>query len=203
MSRHSAMEGDCPAEDPAPVLCCQQAWIGFERPVLGPLDFAIHPGQRLALTGPNGAGKSLLLKALTGRARLFGGTIERAPDARIGLLSQEHPRPSPWPLNGHDWLRALGARSPEEPFIRRLLPRRLDRLSGGQWQLLRLAAVVHAPADLLLLDEPANHLDAEVRDQAIRLLGRLREGTAVVMTSHDEDFLGASGFERIPLGALL
>ncbi|WP_018949300.1 AAA family ATPase [Thioalkalivibrio sp. ALMg11] len=192
--------------DPAqPILRFQSARLGFDRPVLGPLTLELPIGSRWALTGPNGIGKSLLLKALTGQARVHHGRLELAPQARISLLAQDHPRRQPWPLSGHDWFRAMGAQPPEQARVRALMDRRLDRLSGGQWQLLRLAAALssHAtrpPAErLVLLDEPANHLDAEVRHDAIELITSLPGGTTLLMTSHDDDFLQAAGVERHPL----
>lgn len=190
-------------ENPQPLLSCAGIRVGFDRPLLGPLNLRLGRGERMVLTGPNGAGKSLLLRALIGHARVFAGRIDRAPRVSLCLLAQEHPRPPLWPLTGKDWFRALGARAPAEGPVRALLPRRLDRLSGGQWQLLRLGAVLHTSADVLLLDEPANHLDAEVRDTALGLLKSLRSQTTVLMTSHDTDFLAGTGFPQVPLAELL
>ncbi|AGA34802.1 ABC transporter related protein [Thioalkalivibrio nitratireducens DSM 14787] len=186
-----------------PVLSCTGVRVGFDRPLLGPLDLRLGRGERMVLTGPNGAGKSLLLRALIGQARVFGGRVDRLPRTTTCLLAQEHPRPALWPLSGQDWFRALGAGAPAHGPVRELLPHRLDRLSGGQWQLLRLAAVLHTSADVLLLDEPANHLDAEVRDSALGLLQSLPPQTAVLMTSHDTDFLAGTGFPAVPLAELL
>ncbi len=190
------------------------AWIGFDRPLLGPLDIRIPAGARWALTGPNGAGKSLLLRALVGQASLHAGSIRLASATRTTLLAQDHPRPHPWPLSGFDWFDAMGAAPPERPRIWELLPRRLDRLSGGQWQLLRLASALAPPvaADppaggaaprLVLLDEPANHLDTEVRQDALELIRAVPDGTTLVITSHDPAFLSELGLENRPLATLL
>lgn len=190
-------------ESAQPILSCTNIRVGFDRPVLGPLDLRLGRGEKMVLTGPNGAGKSLLLRSLIGKARVFSGQVQRSPRTKTCLLAQEHPRPALWPLNGHDWFRALGARVPGDSSVQTLLSRRLDRLSGGQWQLLRLAAVLHTSADILLLDEPANHLDAEVRDSALRLLQSLPPNTALLMTSHDAHFLAGTGFPEVPLADLL
>lgn len=190
------------------------AWIGFDRPLLGPLDVRIPTGARWALTGPNGVGKSLLLRALVCQASLHAGEIRLKPATRTTLLAQEHPRRHPWPLSGFDWFEAMGTLPPERPRIRALLPRRLDRLSGGQWQLLRLASALAPPVSerpgksgaaprLVLLDEPANHLDAEVREDALELIRAVADGTTLVITSHDPAFLSELGLEMHPLGTLL
>ncbi|WP_018141335.1 ATP-binding cassette domain-containing protein [Thioalkalivibrio sp. ALJ7] len=187
------------------ILSVQSARLGFDRPVLGPLSVDVPNGARWALTGPNGVGKSLLLKAVTGQARVHGGRLHLAPNVDVSLLGQDHPRRQPWPLSGHDWFRAMGATAPDQPRIQALLHRRLDRLSGGQWQLLRLAAALHSGSAqpsrerLVLLDEPANHLDAEVRGDAVSLIAALPANATLVMTSHDDDFLRAIGVENHPL----
>ncbi|WP_019623971.1 ABC transporter ATP-binding protein [Thioalkalivibrio thiocyanoxidans] len=191
------------------ILRARSACLGFERPVLGPLSLEVPAGARWALTGPNGIGKSLLLKAVTGQARVHGGQLELAPETRTSLLAQNHPRRQPWPLSGHDWFRAMGAQTPEQSRIRALMDQRLDRLSGGQWQLLRLAAALTnckglGPARrLILLDEPANHLDAEVRHDAIELIAALPGESTLLMTSHDDDFLRAAGVQDHPLAEYL
>ncbi|MFO7955112.1 MAG: ABC transporter ATP-binding protein [Thioalkalivibrio sp.] len=198
-----------PTESTPPILRAQSARLGFDRPVLGPLSLEIPSGARWALTGPNGIGKSLLLKAVTGHARVHAGRLELAPTTRATLLAQDHPRRQPWPLSGHDWFRAMGVSTVAQPRVQALLDRRLDRLSGGQWQLLRLAAAVHsdtsppAPKRLVLLDEPANHLDAEVREAAVELITALPAHATLVMTSHDDDFLHAIGVEQHPLAEYL
>jgi len=194
-----------PPESAPPILRAQSARLGFDHPVLGPLSLEVPVGARWALTGPNGIGKSLLLKAVTGQARVHAGQLQLAPTARVSLLAQDHPRRQPWPLSGHDWLRAMGATTPDPSRVQALLGRRLDRLSGGQWQLLRLAAALlsharHPPHErLILLDEPANHLDAEVRSDAVDLITALPTNVTLVMTSHDDDFLRALGVENHPL----
>ncbi|ADC72926.1 ABC transporter related protein [Thioalkalivibrio sp. K90mix] len=198
-----------PPEPVPPILHSQSALLGFDRPVIGPLSLEIPAGARWALTGPNGVGKSLLLKAITGQARVHGGRFELAPRTRPSLLAQDHARPQPWPLSGDDWLRAMGASVPEHEGVRALLNRRLDCLSGGQWQLLRLAAVLTSRGEdssaqrLILLDEPANHLDAEVRADAVELIRAVPAETSMLITSHDDEFLQALGLENHPLAEYL
>lgn len=188
-----------------PILSTQAARLGFDRPVLGPLSLSVPAGTRWALTGPNGIGKSLLLKAMTGQARIHGGRLRLAPGVRVSMLAQDHPRRQPWPLSGCDWLRAMGAPVSRPSPVQTLLEHRLDHLSGGQWQLLRLAAALSSHAALpparrlILLDEPANHLDAEVRHAAIDLIAALPAGITLLITSHDDDFLQAVGVENHPL----
>jgi ABC-type cobalamin transport system ATPase subunit len=103
----------------------------------------------------------------------------------------------------------MGAKPPELSSVRNLLGRRLDRLSGGQWQLLRLAAAVATPQDdwpgdrLVLLDEPGNHLDHNVRTDAMRLIAGAAPGTTLLLASHDVGFADAIGADSVPLATLL
>ncbi|TVP91535.1 MAG: ATP-binding cassette domain-containing protein [Pseudomonadaceae bacterium] len=189
------------------LLQCTALTVGFQRPLLGPLTLRVQAGERHLITGPNGSGKSLLLQALVGRAQVFGGDL-RLADTALSYLAQEHPRPMPWPLSGHDWFAAMQATPPDLPLLQPLLNKRLDRLSGGQWQLLRLAAVLQSalsatrPA-LILLDEPSNHLDAEVRASAVELIRDMPASITLLLTSHDQDFMRALGFTSTPMEQLL
>lgn len=182
--------------DAPEVLTVRGLQAGFQQPLLGPLDLTVRAGERCVLSGPNGSGKSLLLKALVGRARVFSGHLRLA--AGLAYLAQEHARPSPWPLSGYDWFAAMQAPLPDLALLQPLLARRLDRLSGGQWQLLRLAAVLQSAAadgaGLVLLDEPSNHLDARVRGAAADLLLSLPSRVTVLMTSHDQVFIDYLGW---------
>lgn len=193
--------------EPRILLQCTALTVGFQRPLLGPLTMQVKAGERHLITGPNGSGKSLLLQALVGRAQVFGGQLQLA-DTALSYLAQEHPRPVPWPLSGHDWFAAMQADPPDLPLIKPLLNKRLDRLSGGQWQLLRLAAVLQSALAgtrqaLVLLDEPSNHLDAEVRATAVQLIRDMPASSTLLLTSHDQDFMRALGFSATPMEQLL
>lgn len=189
------------------LLECNALVMGFQRPLLGPLNLRMHQGERRLITGPNGSGKSLLLQTLAGRAQVLSGDMHLA-DAALSYLAQEHPRPSPWPISGYDWFAAMQATTPDLPAVQALLGKRLDRLSGGQWQVLRLAAVLQSARTagrpgLILLDEPSNHLDAEVRATAVQLIQRIPATSTLLMTSHDENFMRALGFTATPMEQLL
>lgn len=186
------------------LIVCEQLIAGFVEPRLGPVSLQLAAGERRLVTGPNGSGKSLLLKAMLGQARVFSGSIRRDPELAVGYLAQEHSRPALWPLNGRDWFAAMHTHPPSDPWITELLNQRLDRLSGGQWQLLRLAAVAQSAAHedrpgLLLLDEPSNHLDIGVRERALALLAQVPERVGMLITSHDRAFIEALQLPTISL----
>lgn len=167
---------------------------GWEEPVCGPVDLQLGVGEVLGLTGPNGVGKSTLLAAIAGRAHVFSGRIESRPDLRLALQTQDVPPVEGLPLSGRELLALTGASSQGLPaWLAERLDTRLDRLSGGQRHFLTLWAVLAAPADLVLLDEPTNNLDADgVRYLVACLRQRAAVGAGLLVVSHDQSFVEAA-----------
>jgi ABC-2 type transport system ATP-binding protein len=168
------------------------------RPVLDRLALEVAPGRVVRVKGPNGAGKTTMLRIVTGLVRPDGGSVsldglDAAGDraayvARIGFVSAgDHALYARLSAARH---LALAADLAGIPATKRataiatmtaafdldgIASRRVDRLSAGQRQRVRLAlAFLHEPR-LVLLDEPANSLD----DEGIALLsGVLQTHTA-------------------------
>ena len=164
---------------------------GWQRPATAALDFTLEKGQILGLTGANGVGKTTILSALAGRARVFSGSLVVRPGLRLALQTQDVPPLDGVPLSGRELLALTGAPSADlPPWLHERLDQRLDRLSGGQRHYLALWAVLLAPADLVLLDEPTNNLDAAGVDHLAGVLRRLAaDGTGIVLVSHDHEFV--------------
>lgn len=159
---------------------------GYTAPVAGPLDLEVGRGEILGLAGPNGAGKSTLLKALWGGVRIFAGEVQSLPGLRISHQAQGFNDVSGVPLSGRDLLALTGASAEGLPnWLAERLDLRLDRLSGGQLQFLRLWACLAAPADLILLDEPTNNLDKAGVAYLSDWLGRAHATQGIVLVSHD------------------
>ncbi|AUI53120.1 elongation factor 3 [Arthrobacter crystallopoietes] len=152
-------------------------------------------GQKLLVSGPNGAGKTTLLDVLAGRLVPDSGTVSR--HGELGYLPQELAPPA---HPTHRLLQAFSAGLPgdTEEHAEKLLALGLFRtvdffvpvgaLSVGQYRRLALARLLVGHYDVLLFDEPTNHL-------APALVGELEEALAayagtLVMVSHDRQ-LGA------------
>lgn len=170
---------------------------GFES--LRTLSITLSRGQRVALIGPNGCGKSTLLKVLAGQLSVMAGQIalkvETAYlDQHLALLELDR--------SVLEQLRDLNRQLDESECRIRLAQLGLGaahvnqpcaQLSGGERLKAAMACVFYAqdPAQLLLLDEPANHLDLTSL-LALQTMLQQYTGTLIV-TSHDEMFLDAIG----------
>ena len=179
------------------------------------LDLRIAAGERWVVVGPNGAGKSSLLAALAGVFPLAAGSVRidgvaiadwapRALAERRAWSPQFWSDPFPATVRetaalAHrrdaGWRGALDRRS--DPDVERILGRLLlaeladsdvQTLSGGERQRVALATALLQDAPLLLLDEPASHLDlAHERLLVELLLAHAEGGGAVVASLHDLD----------------
>jgi ATPase subunit of ABC transporter with duplicated ATPase domains len=185
------------------LLRIEQLVVGWEQPTTQPIDLTLTAGEIVGLTGPNGVGKSTLLAAFAGRAKVFSGRLEQQPGLRLALQTQDVPPVDGLPLSGRELLTLTGASaSGLPPWLAERLDIRLDRLSGGQRHYLALWAILQAPADLVLLDEPTNNLDtAGVAHLTAHLRERAEAGAGVIVVSHDAAFVEAVCDRAIVLGA--
>jgi iron complex transport system ATP-binding protein len=181
--------------------------------VLHGVTLALAPGEAVALVGPNAAGKSTLLRTLAGLLRPSAGVValETRPlpawprgalartlalvtpqDEGPGTLAVEdrvalgrYPHRGPFrPLVEED--RAAVKRALQRTGIEPLARRRLGTLSAGERQLATLARGLAQEPRVLLLDEPAAHLDIGHQLRLFRVLDEVRAGgVAVLAVVHD------------------
>ena len=182
--------------------------------IVDDLSFALEAGQWLMLVGPNGAGKSTLIRAIaqgvpyTGSITLDGRDIRAYKPAqlaqRIGVLSQQHSVGYAYSveevvslgryahaagfLSGGD---AEGKARVEEALemtgLAHLRRTNVLTLSGGELQRTFLAQVFAQNPQILMLDEPANHLDLVYQKHIFSLIGEWLKtpGRAVMSVVHD------------------
>ena len=160
------------------------------------VSFEVRYGHRLALVGPNGAGKTSLLRLIQGRLEPLRGSIRLGSGVRPGVLAQEQETLDPSATVLETVLRA---RPMSERDARGFLPmflftgdevfKTVAACSPGERARLQLANLVLGGCNLLLLDEPINHLDIEAREHFLRAL-EVFPGTVIVV-AHDRVFLRA------------
>lgn len=177
---------------------------------LGPVTASVGKGKMLHLVGANGAGKSTLLTRIAGlswgkgRISLNGTELEQWPSSQLArhraYLAQSQMPPFAMPV--WHYLALHQQYQPNDEVLADIagklgladkLDRAVNQLSGGEWQRVRLAAVIgqiHPAANpdgqLLFLDEPMNSLDVAQQaalDSILHVL--VRAGITVVMSSHD------------------
>jgi ATP-binding cassette subfamily F protein 3 len=158
------------------------------------VSFEVQYSERLALVGPNGAGKTTLLRLIEGRMEPQQGVIKLGANVRLGVMAQEQ---ETLDLEATVLQTVLAARPMSETEARTFLHfflfggdsvfRRVGDCSLGERSRLQLALLVLRGCNLLLLDEPLNHLDIEGREHFEAALEAF-EGT-VIAVSHDRAFL--------------
>ncbi len=175
------------------------AYSGGE-PVIDAFNTTIQRGDRVGIIGPNGAGKSTLLKLLLGQLTPTHGTVRQGTNLQVAYFDQLRDN-----LNDQDTvLEAVTERGSETltvggrqkhvmSYLRDFLftPDRarvkVEKLSGGERNRLLLAKLFTRPANLLVMDEPTNDLDAETLELLEELLAEY-PGT-LLLVSHDRVFL--------------
>ena len=176
---------------PTPLLELDRVVAGYSTPVVGPVSMAVRPGEIVGLTGPNGSGKTTLVNAVIGTARVMEGHVRKATGLRVNVQRQHPIRLPEMPFTGTDVLRLAGAGDrPVPDSIRPFVDRRIDRLSGGQFQLLQVWACLSAPAELVILDEPTTNMDPSSKTSLEEILRSSHELVgSILVISHDHDFL--------------
>jgi ATP-binding cassette subfamily F protein 3 len=179
------------------VLVLDELAIGYNgTPLLKEIDLTLRYGQRAVLIGPNGSGKTTLLRTVTGGIPPVAGKLRLGSGVRLGYMSQEQENldPALTPLSS---LHKVGAFNETEArsFLSLYLFKGDDvftpvgSLSYGERARLSLALLVGSGCNLLLLDEPVNHLDIPARTRFEQALSNFR-GT-VLAVAHDRYFIQA------------
>jgi ATPase subunit of ABC transporter with duplicated ATPase domains len=162
--------------------------------VLRQVSLDIQHGDRVAVTGPNGSGKTTLLRLLARELAPTTGEAWRSPNVQLAFLRQEQENLDP-ELSVLETVRP--ARAWDETAIRNFLHlflfagdgalQRVGDCSPGERSRLQLALAIARGANVLLLDEPMNHLDIEGREHFEEALDAF--SGAVVVVSHDRRFV--------------
>lgn len=175
-----------------------------DRQLLDGCSLAVNEGDKIGLIGVNGTGKSTLLKIIAGLDFPDSGTVTRAGGVRVAYLPQnpvfsENATVLEQVMKGV----AISEELAEEAKVRQQADeyqcktiltklglsydQKISLLSGGQKRRVAMACALAAEAEVLILDEPTNHIDSEMVDWLESYLKRF--AGAVLMVTHDRYFL--------------
>lgn len=168
--------------------------IGYENPLLPPLNLTVANGEKVAIRGFNGIGKSTLLKTLIEEIKPLGGEFHFPEHTLINYFAQdlhwEYPLQTPLQYLSDCYptatIKELRRQLSRAGLINDLAQEPLHTLSGGEQTKVKLAQMTMKKGNLLILDEPTNHIDQSTKDALAETLDRF-EGTVIVV-SHEQSF---------------
>ena len=178
--------------------------VTLSAPLFSQLNLVVNAGDRIGLVAANGRGKSTLLRCIAGAMEASEGEITRSRGLTVGYVEQDVPEalmdkhldaavlemlPAEQRLSER-WRVDVALESLDVPETLRQRP--LKHLSGGWQRVAMLARVLVTEADVLLLDEPNNHLDLARISRFENWLNALPREMPVVISSHDRALLDAT-----------
>jgi ATP-binding cassette subfamily F protein 3 len=180
-----------------PALRCRDLTIGYpEREVASGVDIEIDHGSRAAIVGDNGQGKTTFLRTIVNSLAPLAGEVRWGFGCQVGVYAQHVYTSLPENQTVLSYLHSQAARGRKDQEILDLAGAFLFRgahvekpisvLSGGERARLCLAGLLLSEFNILILDEPGNHLDVDTVEALAEALLEY-EGT-VIFTSHDRHF---------------
>jgi ATP-binding cassette subfamily F protein 3 len=201
------------------LLVLKDASIGYdenEEPLLKNINLTIPRGMKLLLRGPNGAGKSTLLKALRGNAQhmIQKGTRTENEQLKLGVFTQDLAQELDKNSRAVDLVTSYAREGTDgditvtDEMARNVMGRlglggekplrMVAALSGGEKARVALSMFALKASNLLMLDEPSNHLDVGCIQGLANALSEWggKDG-GIVVISHDREFCEKVGFTHV------
>lgn len=171
--------------------------VGYEKPLIPPVDIHMDSTTKLWIRGTNGVGKTTLLKTLMRKIQALSGSFCFHPSAKILYLEQELVFENPsvnaltyfssfYPrLNLKEQRKCLA----EVGIKGDLATKPVSKLSGGEQVKVRLSVLSRSSSNFLILDEPTNHLDVIAKNALKEAL--INYPGALILVCHEQDFASA------------
>ncbi|MFC3024074.1 ABC-F family ATPase [Vibrio zhugei] len=163
------------------------------------VDMMVEVGERIAIIGANGIGKSTLLNTLAGVMAPKAGDIKWSENSNIGYYAQDHAHEFNESMTLLDWMGQWKNEGDDEQTVRGILGRMLFSqndikksvtvLSGGEQGRMLFGKLIMQRPNILLMDEPTNHMDME-SIEALNLALENYKGT-LMFVSHDRQFVSS------------
>ena len=172
---------------------------GYDKPLFRDLNLIVEVGERIAVLGENGIGKTTLLRTLIHDIPQDAGTIQWSENANIGYYAQDHESDFANDMTLFEWMSQWRKPEDDDQSVRGILGRMLfgsddikksvKVLSGGEKGRMLFGKLIMQKANILVLDEPTNHMDMESIESLNNAL-EMYEGT-LIFVSHDRAFVSS------------
>lgn len=177
------------------VLTVTDLLIGYNEPLLEPINLIIRRGEKVVITGKNGIGKSTFIKTILQQTPALDGSFSWIDTAKMAYLAQDGDfgvDDTPFSVVHNHYpnftreqvMKQLG----EYGINFEMASRKLRSLSGGEQTKVRLSLLKHQKGNVLILDEPTNHLDYAAKIALQEALIKY-QGT-LILVSHESAFYG-------------
>ena len=180
-----------------------------ESGVLDQVSFTIETGERVAVIGANGIGKTTLMRCLAGHLAPTAGRIIWVENAQPGYMPQDPQEEFESKINLFAWMSQYTGKADDDQLVRATLGRLLFSgdetkkpvrvLSGGEKGRMTYGKLMLTKPNVLLMDEPTNHMDMETIE-SLQIALEKYAGT-LIFVSHDREFVGGLATRIIELHA--
>ncbi|MBM7617628.1 ATPase subunit of ABC transporter with duplicated ATPase domains [Weissella uvarum] len=182
--------------------------VGYDGvPLLDPLTIKLTGHDKLIISGFNGVGKSTTIKTILGLLQPVSGNSELGANAKVNYFKQD----LIWPDDSKTPLQEMqnAFQDLDTKKLRQVLAtsginagnatKPLRDLSGGEQTRVKLAKMTLIPSNILILDEPSNHLDERSKTAVKKAL--IDYPGIIILVSHEPDFVADLPFDQLEIGA--
>jgi ATPase subunit of ABC transporter with duplicated ATPase domains len=170
---------------------------GTDENILNDVSFNIEAGDRVAIIGPNGVGKSTLMRILAGELHPDSGRLSWVENAQVGYMPQDPQAEFELKTDLFSWMSRYTGKADDDQLVRATLGRLLFSgdetkksvkvLSGGEKGRMIYGKLMLLRPNVLLMDEPTNHMDMETIE-SLQIALEKYQGT-LLFVSHDREFV--------------
>ena len=180
---------------------------GTDRDIFKDLSFTIEAEQRVAIIGPNGIGKTTLMRCLAGELTPSAGRISWVENAQPGYMPQDPQAEFDSKVDLMTWMSTWSGKADDDLIVRATLGRLLFSgdeikksvkvLSGGEKGRMLYGKLMLTRPNVMLLDEPTNHMDMETIESL--QIGLEKYPGTLIFVSHDREFVAGLATRMIEL----
>jgi ATPase subunit of ABC transporter with duplicated ATPase domains len=180
---------------------------GADVQVLKNISITVEAGDRVAIIGPNGIGKTTLMQLLAGELQPTSGKVSWVENAQPGYMPQDPQAEFVDKMDLFTWMSRFSGKADDEQIVRATLGRLLFSgdetkksvkvLSGGEKGRMMYGKLMLTRPNVLLMDEPTNHMDMETIESL--QIGLEKYPGTLVFVSHDREFVSGLATRIIEL----